>query len=968
MTSAPMETRAAEPKAKGIREPAYLLRQPIAFWDPTVLNAEQWRRLVGAAPVVRACIQTLILQITGLNWHVESENDANAEYYEVLLANADDGAGFDNLVARVIEDCLTLPFGGVFELGSYPDGTVAWIAHLDAGLMKPTYHRTYPYAMLNPSVGAMDPVLFKAHEVSRVMWQPQTSIKVYGWTRTPAMDCLSAIQGLLRSERFWQSMMTDNPPAGILDVPGWTESEAKDWLEGWKTMMAGIDALKIPVLYHQSGEGDKNAQFITFAKTATEAQLPELAKRYAETICSVHGMNIGDLGLYGQDLRLAGATKLIDLSKRQGLAHLLRRIKARIDNDVLPDDSTFIWEDLELEDAVRRQTARKIGADALVILKNGGIISDQEARSQAIADGLLTIELDEDWPGPSEPAEGEPTGDQAVGTEGDELGDEGRARRFNRRAAGVPPRAFPASSKPAHELGKIVGPWLASIARAFTPARIAQLLDVGLTAAAVAGPGGDKATISRVRTPSPAEQAIEALLLQEEYWHAPDIGERVSRVLKLAYEEGLIEAADDIQRGLYDAKLVGSPRPGVTTAVLRDPKVLKTLDQRAYGLITKVDKGTDHFIRREVMAGVKRGIGSPEIARKLLVNDVRRGVIETFRGRALSIVNTEINAVESEAALRQQLGLGLNKKLWRAVPGVACEMCQRNHDKGAVGPDGTFETVWGDTSDGPPAHPKVCHCWITFDDAELRDVAGAGEPQYWTGQEAAQNLDYDDWTDDNFSTEFTERFGHNLRSPAAYEVDLEAFTRDDAVFIGRMIDVMPRAAAKRVGGEDWPLTFRKTPLAEIQKQFKKAGGYYRNSNHTITLASDYLPAGSKFQRPSSWGWRSGFGEGWDPAKSWTFSEEIVAHEYGHAIIGARFGHARPARWADSIRGSELLETFEQMKAKHLLPSKYAYKNAGEWLAESITGMRWNAVRFMERSPASYTTIQRLLGWDGYVVP
>lgn len=735
MTTPAVESRAREPKAKGIREPAFLLRQPTAFWDPTVLNAEQWRRLVGMAPVVRACVQTLILQITGLDWHIESDNDANADYYELLLGNADDGAGFDNLLARVIEDCLTLPFGGAWELGSYPDGTVAWVAHLDAALMKPTYQRTYPFAMLNPMLGALDPVLFKAGDVSRVMWQPQTSIKVYGWTRTPAMDCLPAIQGLLRSDRFWQSMMTDSPPAGILDVPGWTEDEAVNWLEGWKTMMAGIDSFKIPILYGQGGGGEagtKQAQFIKFAETATEIQLPELAKRYTEVVCAVFGMNIGDLGLYGQDLRLAGATKLIELSKRQGLAHLLRRIKARIDNDILPDDCTFIWEDLELEDSVRRQTARKIGADALSILTSAMIISEDEARAQAVADGIITIELEE-WPPPGrEPTEKEPTGEQAVGIKGEELGKEGRGSRLHRRADQIPPRAFPASSHAARELGKIVGPWISTIARSFTLARIGELLDAGLEAAKAAGPEGATAKIGRARTPSPAEKAIAALLADEDYWRAPDIAQRVSVVLQMAYEEGLIEAAEDLQRELYKAGVVGSPKPGITTAVLQDAKVLETLENRAYGLITKVDQGTDHFIRQQVMAGVKRGIGSPEIARNILVNDVRRGVIETFRGRALSIVNTEINAVESEAALRQQEQVGLTKKLWRAVPGVACDMCQRNHDKGPVGPDGTFETVWG-AADAPPAHPKVCHCWITFDEAELRDVAAGGEPDYWTG-------------------------------------------------------------------------------------------------------------------------------------------------------------------------------------------------------------------------------------------
>jgi hypothetical protein len=725
----------AEPKTKGIREPAYLTRSPAAFFDATSLTAPQWRRVVAAAPVVRACIQTLVMQITGLKWEIQGEDDDLVEYFTLVLNGSDDGAGFENMIARVVEDALTVPFGGAWEIGSYRDGTVAWLAHLDAGLMRPTNDKNYPYAMVSPWGGPLDVALFEPGEIARVMWQPQTDVTVYGWTRTPVMDCLPAIQGLLRSDRFWQTLLTDSPPPGVLDVIGWSEEEARDWLAGWKTMMAGVDALKVPILYgREKGEA---AQFISFGATATEAQLPELVKRYAELVCAAFGMNVGDLGLFGQELRLAGATKLIELSKRQGLAHLLRRIKQRIDNEVLPDGVEFAWEDVELEDTVRRETARKLSADRLATLANAFIIDPTVALAQAVEEGLITVEAGEPPAPPAPPPAPEPpTGDAAATTTGETKGEQGQRRRpfgeaLQRQGeATVPRRARPTTSHSAQTLGKLVGPWIAKIAASVTRPRIAKLLDAGIAAAQAAG-GIEGATAHRALTPSPAEKAIADLLANESWWHAPNIADRAAAALELAYAEGLVDQAHAIEKAMVKAGLAGKARliPAVTK--ITDPAALRQLERRALGLIKNVDSGTDHFIRREIMAGVKQGLHSPEIARTVLVDDVRRGIIETFRGRALSIVNTEINWAQTQAAIAQNLSVGLTKRRWHALVAEACDICLDNMDRGAIGPDESFESVWGDC-DGPPAHPNVCHCWVTFDPAELREIAGA--PTYYTGQ------------------------------------------------------------------------------------------------------------------------------------------------------------------------------------------------------------------------------------------
>lgn len=719
------------PKAKGQREPAFLARQPAVFYDPMSLEAGQWRGLVGQAPIVRSCIATLIMQITGLEWEVVSDDEEEKAYFEALLGSADDGAGFENMVSRVVEDALTVPFGGAWENGAYPNGGAAWVAHLDAGLMRPTYSFEVPYAQVAPDRGPLDPVLFRRPEVSRVIWLPRPDVRGYGWTRTPCMDCLPAILGLLRSDKFWQTLLTDSPPPGILDIMGITDEDAIEWLKSWKTMLAGQDALKIPIL---TGEGrskeDGNAQFISFATSATDAQLPELIRRYAEIVCAAFGMNTGDLGLFGQEMRLAGMTKVIELSKRQGLAHLLGAVKQRLNVDVLPDTAEFIWADIELEDVVRRATAKKLTAESLAALSNAFIFDTDVLQAQAIEEGLITVPVNSPPPERPAPVIAAPAGAEAVGTKGDletksRASPKGTALPEQGATTNVPLRAYPAATKAARQLGRVVGPWIARISAKITKTHLRSLLVAGLAAAKDAG--GERMALEERQSEQKkaAISAIEALLADESWWKAPDIADRVAEILNMAYAEGLLEAGAEIKKELKAAGLAATPALVTTTEVLEDPAVVALILERGAQLVSRVDDGTKFYITQKIAAGVERGISSPEIARDILVNDVRRGIIETFRGRSLSIVNTEINWAESNGALSQHAAVGLTRKHWVAIPGVACDICQSNMDEGVVPADFEYESVFDEGIQGPPAHPNVCHCYVTFDRQELLDSVGA---------------------------------------------------------------------------------------------------------------------------------------------------------------------------------------------------------------------------------------------------
>ncbi len=985
------------PAAKGLREPQSITRQLATFFDPMTLSAVHWRRVVAQAPVVGACVDTLIMQITGLNWAIEADDDALVEKYTLLLNMADNGGGFESLISRVAEDALTVPFGGAFELGSYPDGEVAWIAHLDAGLLGPTYDEKYPYRQTNP-YDALHPKVFAGNEVSRVIWRPQTDIALYGWTKTPCMGCLPAIQGLLRSDRFWQTLLTDSPPAGILDIPGMSDQEARDWLDGWKTMMAGIDALKVPIL---TGEGRSDAkgtaQFISFGQDATQVQLPELVKRYSEQVCAVFGMNVADLGLFGQELRLAGATKIIELSKRQGLARLLKQFERAVNNDVLPEGVTFKWEDVELEDTVRKAAAKNQTATALATLTTAGSITPNIALAQAIADGIITVEVPEELLNPPEaplpaPAqappvaqEGPPKSDAGTTTSGDTKGEQAAARASPKAGAPlgrgdstrrIPPRTFPANTPAGRNLVRVLGPAIRGVTNSFTKGRLGDLYDAALNAYTKALPAERD-----IATPDEAaNHAIDRLLAKADWWKTPNIEGKVVDALAQGYGDALHESAEEIQGALYHAGVASSAQVGFAAQSVADPNTLAEITVWGGDMIRNVDDGTKFYVKQKVLTGVKEGLGSPAIARTILVDGIRRGVVETFRGRTLSIVNTEMNKAMSQATLMQQQRVGLTKKVWHCVPALACDICAGNADQGPVPQDFVYEDVFDSGCTAPPAHPNVCNCWISFDQKELMDVAAPGGlPDYMTGAEevtptrlpqpsptTAFGQAPEKWTKYTYKADFEARYGVVLNQTG----EEQAWTLNKAQQVGRILETMPRCPGtviSQASGATQPPSIRLMTIQQIKATNPEAGAYYTPAHHRITLPTEFLGEGegsrvegtfSVHNAPTLWG------------------DEIVAHEYGHALAQGMYGFTQPTLAASSggyENMTRLAKIYEDKMAEVAadprhdwlragFPSKYAMKNAGELLAESISYARVNPERFARVYPDLTAAIRHYFGF------
>lgn len=395
-------SRAAEEptRQRAIQLTPYLLRN-IPFWGaPGYLAGEQWRQLVKNQPIAIICRDTLSQNLLSLNWSVRpreaSETMLDAEkdemdHYTDVFEQAD--GDFDNHIELVLQDMLDLPFGAMSEIGRLnddPEGPVMWVEHVDAATLAPTNDREWPVMQSIPGTAGR-PIVFPKHSISRMYMTPRTEIRRKGWGMAPPEKGYLAVEMLYRGDRYYANLLLDTPEAGILDLMNMDADDAEEWLDGWRTLMTGIDGFKVPVLYGH----DKPAQWIPLNRPPIDMLYDSTTLKYSAILAAAYGLRLSDIGLTEQsgENTLAGVIRGERQSRRTGRA-LVRSKTENYFNGMLPDHLQFIWEEVDEEAKTERARALSTFGLALGQLKRDGLISPKEARHELVATGLLDVEID----------------------------------------------------------------------------------------------------------------------------------------------------------------------------------------------------------------------------------------------------------------------------------------------------------------------------------------------------------------------------------------------------------------------------------------------------------------------------------------------------------------------------------------------------------------------------------------------
>jgi hypothetical protein len=675
-----------------------------------------------------------------------------------------------------------------------------WIEHIDGGTLMPTGDADNP---VQQRVKMMPTriVNFPDYSIQRMYMTPRPELERRGWGMAPPEKAYLAIEMLFRGDRYYANLLLDTPEAGILDLIDMSEQDAEEWIAGAKALFMGTDGFKVPVLYQHS----KAAAWIPFNRPPIDMMYDKVTTKYAQILGAAYGMTLSDIGLGDTGGRgsLAGVIRQERVSRRSGQAFVRAKIENAMDN-IIGEDLKFEWK-IDDEDAtLAKGRAMLAYVQGLTGAKDAGMMSPQELRYELVASGVLKVEIDpEDVPVPPPPPPGLPGAPGASGTSGGKPGTP--AEQGNPAFGGVPatsggrggPTPFMAaravlgmktSDELRAQLSLIIKPALErvilgaeeprlrrlvravtktmvpSVARTFGELTDAEIDDYWLPQM-IALDFEDPASIENlvVRDEEQDLQGeIDKHLAADPWWQTATSADKeaITAIMRAAFAAGAVDAGERLVKSLYEAGQRDSYAMTGFSFTLRNKATLALLDEKAAQLVRWVDDATKTFIRRVVVAGVRQGLSSPDIAQALrdgasaetvlnqegYVDDaiklIREGLTEMTEARTNSIVNTEIARAECAGRLEQFQKSGLKQKAWvhRGSRGVTaagnihpCDICAGNEDLGFVTMDYLFDTVF-EPAPAPPAHPNVCHCDLIFNEQELLEKVGTGDYKPWNGR------------------------------------------------------------------------------------------------------------------------------------------------------------------------------------------------------------------------------------------
>jgi len=740
-----IQTKKENQRSEGL--PMYLYRILPEWNSPTWYDSTRWRNIVRNQPIAMICRDTLISNILYLDWAITPRDTATKKeygkevnYYTKLLENSG-WIDYSGLVELVAQDLLDLPFGGAIEVGrngDKPEGRVEWLKNLDGATLYPTLDLDYPVIQKSP-YNASKMISFPDHAIARTYLTPRPEIEREGWGMAPPEKIYLALELLWRGDQYYANLLLDTPQAGILDLGDMEKTTAKEWVDGFRELMSGVNAFKIPVLY----EHNSAVKWIPFTKPPTEIMFDGITTKYASIVAAGYGLTLSDIGFTASGNggeTLSGTIRSERKTRRTGLAVLKLKLRSFF-NSIIPAHLEFNWVDYEEELNVSLGRARLSNATAFELLVKNKILTPEEARLQAIADGLVTIPIPDEIPESklSDNLDTEATTAKRPGTLGDpvnpSLGGHGEVtNKMITKIAENEVRDF--LQNKFNTLGnKIVDGFKESYKQIY--AFLMNDLETLMS--------------SNVKRANINLKRLEEHLNSYPWWRLSLTASERDSLYQL-YLDIYTEAAIEQQKEFY-AYLVGlgyDIPDDFSSFDLKNTSVLAAIRLLANELEVALNQGTQFYLA-ETIASVfydlafsaevdtlySAGKSTEEIFNDSKIVDMAIALFATWlfnkmNSRVETTTTYETETMDRMAKFDSIAMVGLTEKHWITTSQEPCqEHCIPNQDLGWVSMDYQYDGAFGKVLH-PLAHPH-CMCDIIYQKAELENLARSNNFEFWYG-------------------------------------------------------------------------------------------------------------------------------------------------------------------------------------------------------------------------------------------
>ena len=357
--------------------------------------------------ILQGAVSSMVKKIKATGWTVEGGQRV-ANRYQELLANAEFGQGWGQLMGKTLIDFCTQDKGAFWELiGDGPtDGPikngVKGIAHLDSGLCQLTGNPTYPVLFWNTKQDKSEAHKLHVSRVVHLVDMP-SPIEVMNNTGFCAVSrVISSSQILLKLQQYKNEKLSDLPAAGILALNNIMSHQFEDAQKDYQqeTRKLGSNFWRnIMVLTSLDPSQPISLDFTSFSDLPEHFNELESTNIYINILALAFGVDVREFWpLSGGSLGTATESEVMhQKAKGKGPGEIYSSIERAINWKVFPPSVTFSFDYVDDDEDLQRANINDTKTKTIMSMwqptksgstdEQGGPVSRLEIR-QMLADNV----------------------------------------------------------------------------------------------------------------------------------------------------------------------------------------------------------------------------------------------------------------------------------------------------------------------------------------------------------------------------------------------------------------------------------------------------------------------------------------------------------------------------------------------------------------------------------------------------
>ncbi len=342
--------------------------------------------------ILQGAVASMVKKIKATGWTVEG-GERVVNKFQTVLAEADFGAGWGQLLGKTLIDFSTQDKGAFWELIGDGDpagpikGPVLGIAHLDSGLCQLTGDPTFPVLFWNTKRNKREAHKLHVTRVAHIVDMPSPMEAMLGVGFCAVSRVIGSSQVLLKLQQYKNEKLSDLPPAGLLllnnILPRQWDDARQDYKQGRRKVGEELYA-SVMTLFGLDPAQPTTADFISFADLPEHFDELTSVNIYINILALAFGVDVREFWpLSGGSLGTATESEVMhQKAKGKGPGEIYSAIERIVNWKIFPPTVTFSFDYVDDEEDLLRANINDKKTETIMSMWNtktpgGGVSTEQ---------------------------------------------------------------------------------------------------------------------------------------------------------------------------------------------------------------------------------------------------------------------------------------------------------------------------------------------------------------------------------------------------------------------------------------------------------------------------------------------------------------------------------------------------------------------------------------------------------------